>query len=85
MGMAMDGASHHDSLGAVLGFEGSVKGAVRGTWVNLPAGLMTKAAGQTLHKSFTPTSDHGETAVHAGEQGGSMTELPDAREPPRQE
>ena len=50
-GMAIDDASHHDSLGAVLGSEGSVKGAVGGTRVNLPAGLMTKAAGQTWHKS----------------------------------
>ena len=31
MGMAIDGASHHDSLGAVFGSEGSVKGAVGGT------------------------------------------------------
>ena len=54
MEMAIDGASHHDSLGAVLGSEGSVKGAVGGTWVNLPAGLMTKAAGQTRRKSSTP-------------------------------
>ena len=57
MGMAIDGASHHDSLGAVFGSEGSVKGAVGGTWVNLPAGLMTKAAGQTWHKSSKPTAD----------------------------
>ena len=41
VGMAIDGASHHDSLCAVFGSEGSVKGAVGGTWVNLPAGLMT--------------------------------------------
>ena len=64
MGMAIDGASHHDSLGAVFGSEGSVKGAVGGTWVNLLAGLMTKAAGQTWHKSSTPTADHGERAVY---------------------
>ena len=56
MGMAIDGASHHDSLGAVFGSEGSVKGAAEGTWVNLPAGLMTKAAGQTRRKSSTPTA-----------------------------
>ena len=55
MGMAIDGASHHDSLGAVFGSEGSAKGAVGGTWVNLPAGLLTKAAGQTRHRSSTPT------------------------------
>ena len=43
----------------------SVKGAndVGEAWVNLPAGLMTKAAGQTRHKSSTPTADHGEKAV----------------------
>ena len=66
MGMAIDGASLHDSQSAVLGSEGSVKGAddVGGTWVNLPAGLMTKAAGQTRHKSSTPTADHGERAVY---------------------
>ena len=50
--------------GAVLGSEGSVKGAVGGTWVNVPAGLMTKAAGRTWHKSSTPTADHGERAVY---------------------
>ena len=64
MGMAIDGASHHDSLRAVFGSEGSVKGAVGGTWVNLPAGLMMKAAGQTRHKSSTPIADHGERAVY---------------------
>ena len=32
--------------------------------MNLPAGLMTKAAGQTRHKSSTPTADHGERAVY---------------------
>ena len=64
MGMAIDGASHHDSLGAVFGSEGSVKGAVGGTWVNLPAGLMMKAAGQTRHKSSTPTADRCERAVY---------------------
>ena len=64
MGMAIDGASYHDNLGAVFGSEGSVKGAVGGTWVNLPAGLMTKAAGQTRHKTSTPTADHGERAVY---------------------
>ena len=64
VGMAIDGASHHDSLGAVLGSEGSVKGAVGGTWVNLPAGLMTKAAGQTRHRRSTPIADHGERAVY---------------------
>ena len=63
VGMAIDGASHHDSLGAAFGSEGSVKGAVEGTWVNLPA-LMTKAAGQTWHRSSTPTADHGERAVY---------------------
>ena len=63
MRMAIDGASHHDNLGAVFGSEGSVKGAAEGTWVNLPAGLMTKAAGQTRHRSSTPTADHGERAV----------------------
>ena len=31
MGMAIDGASQHDNLGAVFGSEGSVKGAVEGT------------------------------------------------------
>ena len=41
-----------------------MKGAGGGTWVNLPAGLMTKAAGQTRHKSSTPTADHGERAVY---------------------
>ena len=45
-------------------WEGSVKGAVGGTWVNLRAGLLTKAAGQTRHRSSTPTADHGETAVY---------------------
>ena len=64
MGMAIDGASHHDSLGAVFGSEGSVKGAAGGTWVNLPAGLMTNSAGQIRHKSSTPTADHGERAVY---------------------
>ena len=64
MGMAIDGASHHDNLGAVFGSQGSVKGAAEGTWVNLPARLMTKAAGQTWHKSSTPTADHGEGAVY---------------------
>ena len=64
MGMAIDGASHHDNLGAVFGSEGSVKGAAGGTWENLPAGLMRKAAGQTWHKSSTPTADHGERAVY---------------------
>ena len=59
-----DDAGHHDSLGAVFGSEGSVKGAAEGTWVNLPAGLMTKAAGQTRRKSSTLTADHGERAVH---------------------
>ena len=62
MEMAIDGAKHYDNLGAVFGSEGSVKGAVEGTWVNLPAGLMTKAAGQTWHRSSTPTADHGERA-----------------------
>ena len=39
--MAIDGASHHDSQGAVFGSEGSVKGpmSVEGTWVNLSARL----------------------------------------------
>ena len=60
MGMAIDGASHHDSLGAVFG-----KGAVEGTCVNLPAGLMTEAAGQTRHKSSTPTANRGERAVYS--------------------
>ena len=32
--------------------------------MNLLAGLMTKAAGQTWHKSSTPTADHGERAVY---------------------
>ena len=32
--------------------------------MNLPAGLMTMAAGQTRHKSSTPTADHGERAVN---------------------
>ena len=32
--------------------------------MNLPAGLMTKAAGQTRHKHSTPTADHGERAVY---------------------
>ena len=64
MEMAIDGASHHDSLGAVFWSEGSVKGAMGGTWENLPAGLMTKAAGQTRRKSSTPTADHGERAVY---------------------
>ena len=64
MGMAIDGASHHDSLGAVFGSEGSGKGVVEGTWVNLLAGLTTKAAGQTWHRSCTPTADHCERAVY---------------------
>ena len=64
MGMAIDGANHHDNLGVVFGSEGSVKGAAKKTWVNLPAGLMTKAADQTWHKSSTPTADHGERAVY---------------------
>ena len=57
MGMAVDFANLHDSQGAVFGSEGSVKGAndVGGTRVNLPAGLTMKAAGQTRHKSSTPT------------------------------
>ena len=88
MGMAIDGASHHDSLRAVFGSEGFVKGAVGGTWVNLPAGLMMKAAGQTRHRSSTPIADHGERAVYGAflepVRGGSRPELPDAREPPRQ-
>ena len=64
--MAIDGASHHGSQGAVFGSEGSVKGAndVGGTWVNLPAGLTVKAAGQTRHKSSTLAADHGERAVY---------------------
>ena len=87
MEMAIDSANHNDNLGAVLGSEGSVKGAVEGTWMNLPAGLMTKAAGQTRHKSSTPTADHGKRAVYGafpepGGQGGSRPEQPDAREPP---
>ena len=45
-------------------WEGSVKGAVGGTWVNLPAGLLTNSAGQTRHRSSTPTADHGERAVY---------------------
>ena len=54
MGMAIDGASLQDCQSADFGSEGSVKGAndVVGTWVNLPAGLMTKAAGQ---KSVFPS------------------------------
>ena len=32
--------------------------------MNLPAGLMTKAAGQTRHKSSTLTADHGDRAVY---------------------
>ena len=66
MGMAIDGASHHDSQGAVFGSEGSVNGAndVEGIWVNLPAGLSMKAAGQTRHKSSTFTADRGERAVY---------------------
>ena len=32
--------------------------------MNLPAGLLTKAAGQTRHRSSTPTADHGERAVY---------------------
>ena len=64
MGMAIDGANHHDNLGVVLGSESPVKGAAKGTWVNLPAGLMTKAAGQTWQKSSTPTADHGKRAVY---------------------
>ena len=63
MGMAFDGASHHDSQGAVFGSEGSavVNGAKYVGWtrVNQPAGLSTKAAGQTRHKSSTLTADHG--------------------------
>ena len=64
MEMAVDSASHHDNLGAVFGSEGFVKGAVEGTWVDLPAGLMKKAAGQTRHKSSKPTADSGERAVY---------------------
>ena len=41
-----------------------MKGAVGGTWVNLPAGLLTKAAGQTRHRSSTTTADCGERAVY---------------------
>ena len=66
MGMAIDGASFHDSQCAVFGSDGSVKGAndVEGTWVHLPAVLMTKAAGQTRHRSSTLAADHGERAVY---------------------
>ena len=32
--------------------------------MNLPAGLMTKAAGQTWHRSSMPTVDHGRRAVY---------------------
>ena len=44
MGMAIDGANHGDSQGAVFWSEGSVNGA---NDVGLPAGLSMKAAGQT--------------------------------------
>ena len=67
MGMAIDGASHHHSQGAVFGSGSAiVNGAndVGGTRVNQPAGLSMKAAGQTRHKSSTLTAVHGERAVH---------------------
>ena len=67
MGMAIDGASHHDSQGAVFGSESSaiVSGAndVGGTRVNHPAGLLMKAVGQTRLKSSTLTAEHGERKV----------------------
>ena len=68
MGMAIDGASHHDTQGAVFGSEGSMIGSgvddERGTRLNQPAGLLMKAAGQTRQQSSTPTADHGERAVY---------------------
>ena len=61
MGMAIDGVSHHGSQGVVFGSEGSVKGAVGEAWVNLPAGLSTKAAGpdtaQKLHAHRWPRGE----------------------------
>ena len=97
MGMAIDGASHHDSQGAVFGSEGSMtENGVhdeRGTRVNQPAGLTMKAAGQTQHQSSTLTADNGERAVYVtfpepvsteSRLGASMPELLEARESPRQ-
>ena len=60
MGVVINGASHHDSQGAVFGSEGSViesgVNVERGTRVNQPAGLLMKAAGQTRLKSSTLTA-----------------------------
>ena len=67
MGMAIDGASHHDRRGAVFGSEGSAaESGVNDerTQVNQPAGPSMKAAGQTRHKSSTLAADHGERAVY---------------------
>ena len=58
MGMAIEGASHHDRRGAVFGSEGSAtESGVNDerTRVNQPAGLSMKAAGQTRHQISTST------------------------------